>query len=227
MDTESNAFIHTVTGSTLHNLWHHCLCHTGKFATDHINKVEDGVLCLHARNPFFSCQNCSDGKMTTKIKGYKKEPDRATQICRRFNMDYGFVRGNDTIKNEHGPLITSKNGYNCYLMIVDEYSRYMWLFLFSDKTPPIVTTKSFLNTHSLKDRLRHIRTDQGGELIKSTEFRQKNLNAGYTLERTGAGASFQNSIAERPHRTLAAMMRTMLAEANPSSKYWAHAIKHA
>ena len=77
------------------------------------------------QKPIFSCQNCSDGKMTAKIKGYKKELDSATQICRQLNMNYGFVRGKETIKNEHGPLITSSNGYNCYLMIIDEYSRYM------------------------------------------------------------------------------------------------------
>ena len=141
MATESDAFIHKVTGSTLHNLWHHCLCHTGKLATDHIDKVADGVPCLRARNPFFSCQNCSDGKMTAKIKNYNKEPDHATQICRRFNMDYGFVRGENTIKNEHRPLITSNNSYNFYLMIIDEYSIYMRLFLFANKTPPIETIK--------------------------------------------------------------------------------------
>ena len=37
-------------------------------------------------------------------------------------MDYGFVRGKDTIKNETGPLITNKDGFNCYLLIVDEFS---------------------------------------------------------------------------------------------------------
>ena len=219
MATASDAFIHKVTGSTLHNLWHHRLCHTGKFATDNIDKVADGVPCLRIRNPFFSCQHCSDGKMTIQKRGYNKDPKRATRICRRFNMDYGFVRGNDTVKNKEGPLITSNDGYNCYLMIIDEFSRYMWLFLFADKSPPIDTIKNFLDTNGLKDGLRQVRTDQGGELSRSTKFRKTILDAGYTLERTGAGASFQNGIAERPHRTLADMMRTMLARSNLSSQY--------
>ena len=86
MATDSDAFIHKVTCSTLHNLWHHRLCHTGKFATDNIDKVADGVPCLRARNPFFSCQDCSDGKMTQQKRGYNKDPERATRICGRFNI---------------------------------------------------------------------------------------------------------------------------------------------
>ena len=52
--TASDSFVHAVTGSTLHNLWHHRLCHSGQFVTNHIDKVIDGVPSLHKRNPFFS-----------------------------------------------------------------------------------------------------------------------------------------------------------------------------
>jgi len=33
-----------------------------------------------------------------------------------------FVRGDTTFKNEDGAQLTSKDGYNCSLLIVDEYS---------------------------------------------------------------------------------------------------------
>ena len=59
--------------------------------------------------------------MTKKIKGYHKTPDHATEQGERFNMDYGFVRGKTTIKNESSTLITSKDGFNCYLLVVDEF----------------------------------------------------------------------------------------------------------
>jgi len=55
---------------------------------------------------------------------------------------------------------------------------------------------------------------KGGELAKNIEFRKYIQTAGYTLETTGAGASFQNAIVERPHRQLANMMRTMLSGSN-------------
>ena len=64
--TASDTFVNRMTGSTLHNLWHHRLCHAGQYVTDHIDKVTDGVPSLRKRNPFFSCTDCSRGKMTSK-----------------------------------------------------------------------------------------------------------------------------------------------------------------
>ena len=105
-------------------------------------------------------------------------------------MDFGFVRGKHAVKTEDGPLVTSRDGYNCYLLIADEYSQHLWIFLFAGKSPPIDTIKQFLDTHGIKSGLRRIRTDQGGELAGSTTFRQCIQKAGYTLETTAAGASF-------------------------------------
>ena len=42
----SEAFIKSVSGTTLHNLWHHRLCHAGQFVCDNIDKVVDGVPSL-------------------------------------------------------------------------------------------------------------------------------------------------------------------------------------
>ena len=57
---------------------------------------------------FFSYHGCSAGKMIEKIKGYAASPICPTQLGGRFNMDYGFVRGEVVIKKENGLLITSK-----------------------------------------------------------------------------------------------------------------------
>ena len=119
--------------------------------------------------------------MTAQIKGYNKNSLRATTQGEWFNVDYGFVRGKEVIKNGDGPVITSKEGYNYYVLVVDEYSRHLWVFLFANKSPPIDTIKTFLSTHGHKSGLRRIRTDQGGELDKSTAFRRTIIEAGYTF----------------------------------------------
>ena len=129
INTLRSTFIHSITGSGLHHLWHYRLCHAGKFVTDNIAKVTDRVPSLKRRHTFFSCDDCSSGKMTNQIKGYSKKTDRTTEQGGRFNMDYALVRGEKTTKNENGPLITSRAGYNCYLLIVDGYSRHLWIFL--------------------------------------------------------------------------------------------------
>ena len=57
--------------------------------------------------------------MTQKVKGWNQTPDRAKIYGGKFNMDYGFVCGSKTTKNEHEPLITSKEEYNYYLLIAE------------------------------------------------------------------------------------------------------------
>ena len=57
--SSSDAFVRSVTGSTLHHLWHHRLCHSGTFVTNNIDKVADGVPSLKKRNPFFSRGDCA------------------------------------------------------------------------------------------------------------------------------------------------------------------------
>ena len=89
------------------------------------------------------------------------------------------------------------------------------------------TVASFLNTNGNTTNFRQICTNQGGELAKRAAFRTCTNKAGYTLEITGAGASFKNDIVERPHRTLVDMMRIMLSDTNLSSDYWSYAIHHA
>ena len=219
--------VNTLQASATHHLWHHRLAHAGQFAMDNVSKVTDGVPSLKRKNKFFHCNICSKAKMTKKTKGYNENPERALVPGGRFHMDYGFVRGETVTKAEDGPLLTSNEGYNCYLLIVDEYSRYMWVFLFASKSPPIETVKTFLATHGLKHGLRRVRTDLGGELARSAKFREMIQKSGYILEPTALGASFQNAIVERPHRTLADMMRSMLVGAGLPSDYWSYAIRHA
>ena len=55
-----------------------------------------------------------------------------------FHMYFGFVRGSDyKIKNKTGPTITSTDGFNLYLTIVNRATRYTWIFLTTSKSPPI------------------------------------------------------------------------------------------
>ena len=84
---------------------------------------------------FFKCGDRSSGKMTNQIKSYNKSPNHAIIPGGRFNMDFRFVRGTSTTNNEDGSLITSKDGKNCYILIVDEFNRHLWVFLFANKNP--------------------------------------------------------------------------------------------
>jgi hypothetical protein len=89
-----------------------------------------------------------------------------------FHMDMGFVRGTKYgHRDEDGHLVTSLDGYNSYLVIVDRATRYTWVFLCKTKVPQITTIAHFLKLHGTKqDVIRKIRTNGGGELYGSHAF---------------------------------------------------------
>ena len=93
------------------------------------------------------------------------------------------------------------------------------MFLCKNKYPPLKTVKLFLDKHGQKSGTRIVHTDQGGELAKSKLMQDTITAAGYSLEITGSDNSSQNGAVERPHRTLANMMRAALTNSGLPAKY--------
>ena len=135
-------------------------------------------------------------------------------------MNFGFVRESSyTIKQEDDPTITSKDRYNSYLNIIGRATRYMWVFLTSNKEPPTEIARNVLRKFKSSDLHRTVCTDQGRELGLSAAFSQMIHDKGFTLEVIGAESSAQNGIAESPNRVLAQMMRCALYSANLGPEY--------
>jgi len=65
-----------------------------------------------------------------------------------FHMVMGFVQGTKYgHKDEDGHLVTSLDGYNSYLVIVDRATRYTWYFFAkprSLKSPPLLISSSYM-----------------------------------------------------------------------------------
>ena len=146
-----------------------------------------------------------------------------------FQMDFGFVQGTGySEKDEDGRRVTSLDGMNCYLIIVDRKTRRTWVFTRKNKEPPIDLVRRFLQQNKCKAVSRLlIRTDQGGELYKSDEFKTMCVKEGFLMEPTAADASFQNGLAERPNRSLAVIMRCLLRNSGLGPEYWSWALVHA
>ena len=100
-------------------------------------------------------------------------------------------------------------------------------FLSKNKHPPLCTVKQFLWTYGQKHGVRIVWTDQGGDLSKSTLFWKALQESHYSIEITGSDNSSQNGIAERPHRTLAYMVRADLENSGLPTKYCSDALLHA
>lgn len=160
-----------------------------------------------------------------------RNPIKVARRGRRFYMDYGFMRAsNDDFtkpSNKTDRIVESFDGYTSYLLIVDETSKYSWIFLTKSKDPPVEICKMFMKEFG-HDQGGCIRCDQGGELARSMEWRtamKKEFN--YTVEPTGADSPSQNGQVERYNDTVATIVRTLLYGAHLPAKYWSAAAVHA
>ena len=126
-------------------------------------------------NAFYRCASCCHGKLCERHVGESRKTMQdqdlnqnkntipLTDKGKHFAMDFGFVRGSEfSEKTKDGRTITSVDGFNSYLIIVDKASRYMFTFLTKSKHPPLDIVKSFLTRHGhLSSVGKTIRTDQG------------------------------------------------------------------
>ncbi|GKE35897.1 retrovirus-related pol polyprotein from transposon TNT 1-94 [Tanacetum coccineum] len=128
-----------------------------------------------------------------------------------------------------GPMrVASINGKKYILVIVDDYSRYTWVYFLhsKDETPEII--KKFIAQAQLnyKAKVCKIRTNNG------TELKNANLKAHY--EKLGIMQQFstartpqQNRVVERRNRTLVEAARTMLFFSRLPKFLWARAVATA
>lgn len=237
--TQHNTQAKNVRASQLEcKTWHMRLGHPGPQKLIKTAKCTKGIPLMGNLHPMFDCESCIRSKLTKAPKG-KTETFEASKPGERYHMDFGFVRGPKYIAStrrnklqkrpqQKNPIITSREGFNSYLLITDAYTRVCWIFLLKSKEPPTETIRAFMEIYGRRDNTqRFIRTDQGGELARSTEFRQILLKSGYLLEDTGSDTSSQNGRGERPHQTLSNMMRCLLYNAGLGSAYWADALVYS
>jgi hypothetical protein len=128
-----------------------------------------------------------------------------------------------------GPIAyISIDGSKYCLVIVDDYSRFTWVFFLQEKSQTQETLKGFLKrTQNEFDlRIKKIRSDNG------TEFNNSQIEG--FLEEEGIKHEFsspytpqQNGVVERKNRTLLDMARTMLDEYKTSDRFWADAVNIA
>jgi hypothetical protein len=142
-----------------------------------------------------------------------KHPSRATDKQQRFYMDFGFLRASKLDYSRPGDpedrVIFSFDGYNSYLLIVDEYTKFIWVFLCSSKEPPLELVHLHLDIFGRKQG-GSIRCDQGGELARSHDFVTQMVLRQYTVEPTGADDPAQNKAAEKWNDILAVTVRVLL-----------------
>nr|GFC82854.1 retrovirus-related Pol polyprotein from transposon TNT 1-94 [Tanacetum cinerariifolium] len=128
-----------------------------------------------------------------------------------------------------GPMrVQSINGKRYVLVVVDDYSRYTWVFFLQSKDEASKVIISFIKkTHvNLQLQVQHVRTNNG------TEFKNKTLAKFFdefviTQQFSAVRTPQQNGVVERRNKTLVEAARTMLTFANLPSFLLAEAIATA
>jgi hypothetical protein len=115
-------------------------------------------------------------------------------------MDFGFLRASNPDYSRpdksNDRIVESIDGYTSYLLIVDEFTRHVWVFLCNSKEPPIDIVNLHLDVFG--SRLGgSIRCDQGGELARSHEFVNQMTLRQYSVEPTSADNPAQNKSVEK------------------------------
>jgi transposase InsO family protein len=198
-------------------LWHRRLSHV---RMKNLHKLLKGEHILGLTNVYFEkdriCSACQARKQVGVHHPHKNimTTDRPLEL---LHMDLFF------------PIAyISIDGSKYYLVIVDDYSSFTWVFFLQEKSQTQETQKRFLRQaqNEFGLRIKKIRSDNGME-FKNSQIEGFLEEEGIKHEFSSPYTPQQNGVVERKNRTLLDMARTMLDEYKTPGRFWAEVINIA
>ncbi|KAL4342158.1 hypothetical protein GQ457_08G026470 [Hibiscus cannabinus] len=200
-------------------LWHRRL---GHISIERIKRlVNDGVLNTLDFTDFDTCVDCIKGKQTNKSK---KGAKRSSTILEIIHSDICCPD-------------MDVQGQKYFITFIDDYSRYMYLYMLHHKSEALEAFKVFKAEVEKQcgKQIKIVRTDRGGEYYgRYTEngqvpgpFAKFLQDNGIVGQYTMPGSPDQNGVAERRNRTLMDMVRSMLSGSKLPKSLWVEALKTA
>ncbi|PKU70451.1 Retrovirus-related Pol polyprotein from transposon TNT 1-94 [Dendrobium catenatum] len=119
----------------------------------------------------------------------------------------------------------SINGFSYYVIFIDDFTRYSWLYLMTAKSKTFSKFKIFCNLihNKFNTTIQYFRSDGGGEFI-SNQFTNYLQDHGITRQLSSPHTPEQNDMAERKHRHLLDITRTLLHAVSLPQKFWAESL---
>jgi transposase InsO family protein len=114
------------------------------------------------------------------------------------------------------------------LVIVDDFSRFTWVFFLQDKSQTQGTLKRFIRRaqNEFELKVKKIRSNNGSE-VKNLQFEEFPEEEGNKHEFLVPYTPQQNGVVERKNMTLIDMARTMLGEFKTLERFWSEAVNTA
>jgi transposase InsO family protein len=198
-------------------LWHRRLAHVGM---RNLRKLQKEGHILGLMNVGFEkdmpCGACQAGKQV----GAPHHAKNIMTMTRPLEMLHTDL---------FGPIAYISICGNKYdLVIVDDYSRFTWVFFLQDqsKTQEVLNKLLKRAQNEFDAKVKKIRNDKGTEL-KNTQVEDYLDEEGIKHEFLAPYTPQQNGVAERKKRTLIKMARTMLDEYKTFDRFWAETVNTA
>ncbi|KAK9078427.1 hypothetical protein SSX86_002484 [Deinandra increscens subsp. villosa] len=127
-----------------------------------------------------------------------------------------------------GPISPkTKGGKSYFMLIVDDYSRYMWMYPLQSKDEAFYNFKNFKKkVEKEKFVIRIMRTDRGGEFM-ANDFMKFCKEAGIKRQTTAPYTPQHNGVVERKNRSVMEMARSLLKTMKVPDELWGEAVRHA
>ncbi|KAM1649269.1 hypothetical protein ACFX14_010564 [Malus domestica] len=203
------------------NLWHKRLGHISRSRMELL--VKNQILPPLNFNDFEFCIDCVKGKLTNKRK---EGSTRSKQLLEIIHTDIC------------GPFPTQTiEGYKYFITFIDDFSRYCYLYLISEKSKALEVFKIYKKEveNQLELKIKIVRSDRDGEYYG--KYAQTGRHPGpfalclqehgIIAQYTTPGTPEQNGVAERRNRTLMDMVRSMICRVNLPKTLWGEAVKTA
>ncbi|KAK8935837.1 hypothetical protein KSP39_PZI013998 [Platanthera zijinensis] len=199
---------------TQHNkanqLWHNRLGHINISSLHQLKALAEGMPKLTKAE--FKGDTCARSK-SHRLPFPQTAHRRASQPLELLHIDLW------------GPAkVPSLGGKRYYMLIVDDYSRYMWIAHLAQKSESFKHFTIFKAQveKQLGREIKTLRSDRGGEFL-SREFNTFCQDNGILRELTAPASPQQNGVVERRNRTIVEMMRAMLIQKSLPKGFWGEA----
>ncbi|PKU87026.1 Retrovirus-related Pol polyprotein from transposon TNT 1-94 [Dendrobium catenatum] len=202
----STALSATANGS---NIWHQRLGHPHKRALETIAKSNPS---LNISVSDSICNSCRANKGHKLL--FEKSENRSNKILELIHSDVW------------GPSpVTSNQSFQYYVLFVDDFSRFTWLFPMIHKSE---VTNIFINFKAkienlTSHKIKCLRTDGGTEYVNH-HLKQFLIQHGIRHQISCPYTPEQNGMAERKHRHVIETTRKLLFNSSVPYKYWPDAV---
>ncbi|CAN1825372.1 Retrovirus-related Pol polyprotein from transposon TNT 1-94 [Linum perenne] len=197
--------------------WHRKLGHVSIGILSKLSSLDlvKGLPKLDKTKDFF-CDACAKGKQTRS--SFKSKSDISSKEC----LDLIHL-------DLFGPASSSSLGGKSYVFVlVDDFSRYSWIFMLSSKDETFSKFKNFVRrVQNEKNKvINEIRSDHGGE-FENHDFENLCNDYGIRHNFSAPRTPQQNGVVERKNRTLVEIARTLLHDFGLPKIFWGEAVNTA